>query len=311
MASSNSATEPKSNPSEKFAFRLRASLFGAHRRSCCASSIPDPSEKPVVHDGGHVGSGATSDEIEEHLKWVAEWIDSSKSPATSSPLRLGQISGAAASLLAENPMAGMTVGERVQRDPGVSLRDSRAPLREAAASLKPFQASRPPTLDSTPVRLLARRSWMAWVGGLGTIMLLPTVIGFLVMDLPISRFSQRQADDSTFDLASSSSRFVRHESSRRNESEPRLVAQKSRGMSGEPIPLGLTLSGSAPGNVVVIAGLVPGMTLSNGSAVGSDTWQVPATDLSGDRLEPGRFRAGANRRRSCQSGAGLGCGGPA
>src|SRR5215211_6497384 len=285
MASSNSATEPKSNPSEKFAFRLRASLFGAHRRSCCASSIPGPSEKPVVHDGGHVGSGATSDEIEEHLKWVAEWIDSSKSPATSSPLRLGQISGAAASLLAEDLIAGMTAGERVQRDPGVSLRDSRAPVREAA-SLKPFQASRPPTLDSTPVRLLARRSWMAWVGGLGTIMLLPTVIGFLVMDLPVSRFSQGQADDSTFDLASSSSRFVRHESSQRNELEPRLVAQKSRGLSGEPIPLGLTLSGSAPGSVVVIAGLVPGMTLSNGSAVRSDTWQVPGTDLANTWIGP-------------------------
>src|SRR5215216_4196759 len=123
----------------------------------------------------------------------------------------------------------MTAGERVQRDPSVPLRDSRAPVREAA-SLKPFQASRPPTLDSTPVRLLARRSWMAWVGGLGTIMLLPTVIGFLVMDLPVSRFSQGQADDSTFDLASSSSRFVRHESS---ELEPRLVAKKSRGLSGE------------------------------------------------------------------------------
>src|SRR5215218_4982397 len=285
MPSSNSATEPKSNPSEKFAFRLRASLFGAHRRSCCASSIPDPSEKPVVHDGGHVGSGATSDEIEEHLKWVAEWIDSSKSPATSSPLRLGQISGAAASLLAEDLIAGMAVGERVQRDPGVSLRDSRAPLREAA-SLKPFQASRPPTLDSSPVRLLARRSWMAWVGGLGTIMLLPTVIGFLVMDLPVSRFSPRQADDSTFDLASSSSRFTADQPGQRDELEPRLVAQKSRGLSGEPIPLGLTLSGSAPGSVVVIAGLVPGMTLSNGSAVGSDTWQVPGTDLANTWIGP-------------------------
>src|SRR5215217_6260181 len=97
-------------------------------------------------------------------------------------------------------------------------------------------------------------------------MLLPTVIG----DLPASRFSQRQADDSTFDLASSSSRFVRHESSQRNELEPRLVAQKSRGLSGEPIPLGLTLSGRAHGGVVIIAGLVPGMTLSNGNAVGSD-----------------------------------------
>src|SRR5215218_4245054 len=285
MPSSNSATEPKSNPSEKFAFRLRASLFGAHRRSCCASSIPDPSEKPVVHDGGHVGSGATSDEIEEHLKWVAEWIDSSKSSATSRPVPLGQISEAAASVLAEDLIAGMTAGERVQRDPGVSLRDSRAPLREAA-SLKPFQASRPPTLDSSPVRLLARRSWMAWVGGLGTIMLLPTVIGFLVMDLPVSRFSPRQADDSTFDLASSSSRFTADQPGQRDELEPRLVAQKSRGLSGEPIPLGLTLSGSAPGSVVVIAGLVPGMTLSNGSAVRSDTWQVPGTDLANTWIGP-------------------------
>src|SRR4051812_44472098 len=175
MASSNSATEPKSNRSEKFAFRLRASLFGAHRRSCCASSIPDASEKPVVHDSGRVGSGATSDEIEEHLKWVAEWIDSSKSPATSRPVPLGQISEAAASVLAEDLITEMTAGERVQRDPSVSLRDSRAPIREAPP-LNPFQANRPRAVDATPVRLLARRSSMAWVGSLGTIMLLPTVI---------------------------------------------------------------------------------------------------------------------------------------
>src|SRR5262249_42934054 len=53
----------------------------------------------------------------------------------------------------------------------------------------------------------------------------------------------------------------------------------SRVMSGEPASLGLTLQGRAEGAVVIITGLVPGMELSTGDAVGADTWQVSATDL--------------------------------
>jgi BA14K-like protein len=60
---------------------------------------------------------------------------------------------------------------------------------------------------------------------------------------------------------------------------PRLLVQPSRATSGEPAFLGLILQGRANDAVVMIRGLVPGMSLSSGSAVGANAWQVPATDL--------------------------------
>jgi hypothetical protein len=60
---------------------------------------------------------------------------------------------------------------------------------------------------------------------------------------------------------------------------PQLVVQASHGMSGEPAPLGLEVQGLAEGTVVLIRGLVPGMELSTGSAVGADAWQLSARDL--------------------------------
>ena len=60
---------------------------------------------------------------------------------------------------------------------------------------------------------------------------------------------------------------------------PQLVVQSSRGMSGEPAPLGLALQGRAEGAIVIITGLLPGMELSTGGAVGDKAWQLSATDL--------------------------------
>jgi hypothetical protein len=65
-------------------------------------------------------------------------------------------------------------------------------------------------------------------------------------------------------------------------SEPataRLIVHPSRATRGEPALLGLMLQGPADGAVVHIKGLVPGMELSTGSAVGSDAWEIPASDL--------------------------------
>jgi hypothetical protein len=62
--------------------------------------------------------------------------------------------------------------------------------------------------------------------------------------------------------------------------EQRLIARSSRGSSGEPIPLGLTIYGPAEGAVVIITGLLPGMELSNGIEVDVDRWEVPATEVS-------------------------------
>src|SRR5215472_15015877 len=67
---------------------------------------------------------------------------------------------------------------------------------------------------------------------------------------------------------------------RGEEAIPRLIVQSSRGNSGEPIPLGLTIYGPAEGAVIIITGLSPGMELSNGIEVDGDRWEVPATEVS-------------------------------
>jgi hypothetical protein len=67
---------------------------------------------------------------------------------------------------------------------------------------------------------------------------------------------------------------------------PRLIVQSSRVSSGEPIPLGVALRGRADGAVVIIKGLVPGMDLSVGNAIGTDAWQLPATDLGDAWIAP-------------------------
>jgi hypothetical protein len=67
---------------------------------------------------------------------------------------------------------------------------------------------------------------------------------------------------------------------------PRLIVQSSRVSSGEPAPLGVALRGRAEGAVVIIKGLVPGMELSAGNAVGTDAWQLPATDVGDAWVAP-------------------------
>jgi BA14K-like protein len=67
---------------------------------------------------------------------------------------------------------------------------------------------------------------------------------------------------------------------------PRLVIHESRGSAGEPLPLGLMIEGSAEGAIIILTGLVPEMTLSNGSPAGTDSWQVPAADLANTWVGP-------------------------
>jgi hypothetical protein len=42
----------------------------------------------------------------------------------------------------------------------------------------------------------------------------------------------------------------------------------------------VALQGRIDGAVVMVTGLLSGMTLSMGGAVGADAWQVPAADLA-------------------------------
>ena len=61
--------------------------------------------------------------------------------------------------------------------------------------------------------------------------------------------------------------------------KPRLINQPSYGTLDEPAPLGLAVQGPAEEAVVYIEGLLPGMELSAGIPVGTDAWEIPATEL--------------------------------
>jgi hypothetical protein len=74
---------------------------------------------------------------------------------------------------------------------------------------------------------------------------------------------------------------------------PRLIVHSSRGVAGEPAPLGLALQGPAEGAVVIITGLMPGMELSTGEAVGGGAWQMSARDLHYAWLAPSQGFVGS------------------
>jgi hypothetical protein len=67
---------------------------------------------------------------------------------------------------------------------------------------------------------------------------------------------------------------------------PRLIAQPSSGRSGEPVPLGLAVHGASEQAVVYVTDLVRGMELSTGKQVDSQTWEVPAAELSHAWIAP-------------------------
>ena len=60
---------------------------------------------------------------------------------------------------------------------------------------------------------------------------------------------------------------------------PRLRVEPSRGMSGEPVQLGLAMDGRAEGAVVVITGVLAGMDISTGTEVGAHKWKLLPEDV--------------------------------
>jgi hypothetical protein len=87
------------------------------------------------------------------------------------------------------------------------------------------------------------------------------------------------AGDRTMEMTASEPLVSATPAIRTEPAIPHLVVQSSRGVSGEPAPLGLALQGRAEGAIVIITGLLPGMGLSTGDAVGDKAWQLSATDL--------------------------------
>ena len=67
---------------------------------------------------------------------------------------------------------------------------------------------------------------------------------------------------------------------------PTLIVEPSVGVAGEPSPIRLALRGRANDAIVIIRGLIPGMELSTGSAITSDSWQLSASDLPYASIAP-------------------------
>ena len=59
----------------------------------------------------------------------------------------------------------------------------------------------------------------------------------------------------------------------------RLIVQSARGMTGEPVPLGLAIYGPAEGAIVIITGLLAGMEVSTGVEVGAHRWELLPEDV--------------------------------
>jgi hypothetical protein len=167
--------------------------------------------------------------------------------------------------------------------------ESRAPL---VAANDPFEGdlavqrlrarrSLDPEFAPAPPLPLRNRSWLAVVSRLVVVILAAAVVALIAIgQFPLPMEWRQAGKERGIELASTSTRSMAALSGKGSAETviPRLLAQGSRGMSGEPAPLGVSLQGRADGGVIMITGLVAGMTLSNGSAVGADAWQVAATE---------------------------------
>jgi hypothetical protein len=125
----------------------------------------------------------------------------------------------------------------------------------------------------------ARRSGFVLVGLVGFVVALALTAVIVISKFPLGDRWIQSAINRTLELASSSEQLGSRPAMRSEPGIPKLIVQASRGIAGEPAPLGLSLQGQAGGAVVIIRGLVSGMELSTGASISGDSWQLSATDL--------------------------------
>jgi hypothetical protein len=58
-----------------------------------------------------------------------------------------------------------------------------------------------------------------------------------------------------------------------------LAIENQRGLTSDPLPLGISVTDGSGGETVTVAGLAEGTELSLGTALGSGSWLVPVADL--------------------------------
>ena len=143
--------------------------------------------------------------------------------------------------------------------------------------------------DVPPPQLprLGRRSGLIVMVLVGFIFALAlAVVSAIPQHLWLSESWRQPTGDRTMEMTGSEPLASATPATRTEPAIPHLVVQSSRGVSGEPAPLGLALQGRAEGAIVIITGLLPGMELSTGRAVGDKAWQLSATDLRYASIAP-------------------------
>jgi hypothetical protein len=252
-------------------FRIRASRL--HRTACTNQNqerLDWPAGNSVVREDSP--AFATVDEIAELLKSAAGRTKSSDPPTKARPTRLGQVSEAAAELAAQE--------SRRESKATIGAEDV---LQQCAAAPK-LRTNCPLAAEIAPMQPLPlRRSRTVGVSGVGMLLLTATLVGFLVL---FPALWQREATDRSVDFAMLLQLVQSASVQPSGAPIPRLVVDQTGGVTGEPVPLGLTIQGWADGAVVTITGLVAGMTLSTGNSLGANVWQVPATDLGNTWVGP-------------------------
>jgi hypothetical protein len=143
----------------------------------------------------------------------------------------------------------------------------------------------PPRPQMSPSRVRARSSLVvAKLAGLS--IALAAVAAIVWHHGTIDRPTDSSALPPTAPSASPSRASVAVET--RPALPPRLIVQPliTRPFSGQPAPLGLAVQEPPQDAVVTITGLVPGMTLSAGRPVGTDAWEVPASNVGDTWVGP-------------------------
>jgi len=72
-----------------------------------------------------------------------------------------------------------------------------------------------------------------------------------------------------------------------------IATHDVRGRSGEPLPIGTSMQGMGEDAVVIVRGLIPGMTLSAGSQLGANAWRLPASEFAEAWIGPPKDFSGA------------------
>ncbi len=134
---------------------------------------------------------------------------------------------------------------------------------EGDAAIRRLRARRSldPDVCAAPPVHLRRRSWLSGVSRLALVILAAAVVALIAIgQFPFLDLWHQPATDRAVELAAASTRPA-----------PSISVQP----------------------VVMVTGLLSGMTLSMGGAVGADAWQVPATDLASTWILPPKDFAGA------------------